>query len=77
MFAMFMHTWYNGRNYRRQMCNGSILAEEIFYILAPRNIWKLILFFSSKIFSEDESKRYIPTNFTHMFMPNVFNGINI
>ena len=45
-FAMFMHTLYSGRNYRRQIRNGSILAEEIFYILAPRNIWKLILFFS-------------------------------
>jgi hypothetical protein len=41
------------------MSNGSILAEEIFYILAPRNTWKLILFFSQKIFSQDESKRHI------------------
>jgi hypothetical protein len=38
-------------NYRRQMSNGSIIAQEIFYILAPRNIWKLIFFFSKNIFS--------------------------
>jgi hypothetical protein len=51
--------------------------KKFFFILAPRNIWKLILFFSSKIFSQDESKRYIPTYFTPMFMPNIFNAINI
>jgi hypothetical protein len=54
------------------MSNGSILAEEIFYILAPRNTWKLIYFFSPKIFFQDESKRYIPTYFTEMFIPNIF-----
>jgi hypothetical protein len=32
------------------MSNGSILVEGIFYIFTPRNIWKLILFFPSKIF---------------------------
>jgi hypothetical protein len=72
-------TWYSGRNYRRQMSNGSILADEKFYILAPRNIWKLILFFSPKIFSQDESKRYIPTFFTQkntykLFTPNLKPG---
>jgi hypothetical protein len=59
------------------MSNGSILAEEIFYILAPRNTWILILFFPSKSIFQDESKRYIPTYFTQIFMPNIFNDKNI
>ena len=75
---MFMHTWYSARNYRRQMSNGSILAEEFFYILAQRNIWKLILFFFLKnIFSGWKKTVYSYTYFTHMFMQNIFNAINI
>ena len=74
------------------MSNGSILAEEIFYILAPRNIWKLILFFFSKnIFSGWKQTVYsyllYPNIYAEhiqrhkhlswMFMPNIYNGINI
>jgi hypothetical protein len=50
----------SGKIYRRQMSDGSILAERNFYVIAPRNIWKLILFFSKKYFLRMKPKNQKP-----------------
>jgi hypothetical protein len=42
------------------MSDGSILAERNFYVIAPRNIWKLILFFSKKYFLRMKPKNQKP-----------------